>query len=218
MNDMFDPPQPVLLPYPSFFDTLAPLQIREEEDLGIHLPSTDQSSEDEEQFIDYSSEDEEQIFNFSTVNTSLQPPGIIIQPSEQEQNRQQLRKILESSMDEDSRIMSSSKSHDDFKFNSFSSSLDNDGENHREKHTLCHCNTNQHRNKVCITTAGIPSFNLNNPSDLAHVVPQMVSKETNRTATESINQSFYQPNNTDKNLQYINPTNSTEIFRIRSIP
>jgi hypothetical protein len=61
MNDMFDPPQPVLLPYPSFFNTLAPLQIREEEDLGIHLPSTDQSSEDEEQFIDYSSEDEEQI-------------------------------------------------------------------------------------------------------------------------------------------------------------
>jgi hypothetical protein len=121
-------------------------------------------------------------------------------------------------MDEDSHIMSSNKSHDDSKFNSFSSSLDNDGENHREKHILCHCNTNQHRNEVCITTAGIPSFNLNNPSDLAHVVVQMVSKETNRTATESINRSFYQPNNTDKNLQYINPTNSTEIFRIRSIP
>ena len=217
MNDMFDPPQPVLLPYPSFFDTLAPLQIREEE-LGIHLPSTDHFSEEEEQFIDYSSEDEEQIFDFSMVNTSLQPSGIIIQPSEQEQNRQQLRKILESSMDEDSRIMSSSKSHDDFKFNSFSSSLDNDGKNHREKHTLCHCNPNQHRNEVCITTAGIPSFNLNNPSDLAHVVAQMVTKETNRTATESINRSFYQPNNTDKNLQYINPTNSTEIFRITSIP
>ena len=118
--------------------------------------------------------------------------------------RQQLRKILESAMEEDSRIMSSSKSYDDFDLNSFSSSLDNDEENHREKHTLCHCNTNQYRNEVCITTAGIPSFNLNNPSDLAHIVAQMVSKETSRTATESINRSFRQPDNTNKKLQYIN--------------
>jgi hypothetical protein len=95
MNNMFDPPRPVLLPYSSFFDTLAPLQIREE-DLEIHLPITDYSSEDEEQLVDYSSEDEKQFFDFTMVNTSLQPPGIIIQPSEQEQNRQQLRKILES--------------------------------------------------------------------------------------------------------------------------
>jgi hypothetical protein len=188
MNDMFDPPQPVLLPYSSFFDTLAPLQIREE-DLGIHLPITD-----------YSSEDEEQFFDFTTVNTSLQPPGIIIQPSEQEQNRQQLRKILESAMEEDSRIMSSSKSHDDFNLNSFSSSLDNDEENHREKRTLCHCNTNPHRNKRCFTTVGIPLFNLNNPSDLAHIVAQMVSKETSHTATESINRSFRQPDNTNKKI------------------
>ena len=216
MNDMFDPPRPVLLPYSSFFDTLAPLQIREE-NLGIHLPITDYSSEDEEQLVDYSSEDEEQFFDFTTVNTSLQPPGIIIQPSEQEQNRQQLRKILESAMEEDSRIMSSSKSHDNFNLNSFSS-LDNDEENHRERHTLCHCNTNPHRNKRCFTTTGIPLFNLNNPSDLAHIVAQMVSKETSRTATESINRSFHQPDNTNKNLQYINPANLTEIIRIEATP
>ena len=99
MNDMFDPPQPVLLPYSSFFDTLAPLQIQEEE-LGTQIPITE-----------YPSDDEETFFDFSTVNTSLQPPGIIIQSSEQEQNRQMLREILESSMEDSSRIMSSSESH-----------------------------------------------------------------------------------------------------------
>ena len=122
-----------------------------------------------------------------------------------------LREILEPTMEDSSQIMSSSKSHDDFNFNSFSSSLNNDGENHREKHTLCHCNANPHHNKVCITT-------MNNPSDVVLAVAQMVSKESNRTATESLNRSISQSNNTNKNLQYINSTNLTEMFRIRSTP
>jgi len=194
MNDMFDPPQPVLLLYSSFFDTLAPLQIQEEE-LGTQIPITK-----------YPSDDEEIFFDFSTVNTSLQPPGIIIQSSEQEQNQQMLREILESSMEDSSCIMSSSESHGDFNFNFFSSSLDNNGENHREKHTLCHCNAYLHRNEGCYTTMGIPSFKLNSFSDLTLAGTQMVSKESYHTATESLNQSISQSNNTDKNLQYINST------------
>jgi len=65
---------------------------------------------------------------------------------------------------------------------------------------------------------GIPSFKLNSSSDLTLAGTQMVSKESYHTATESLNQSISQSNNTDKNLQYINSTNLTEIFRIRSTP
>jgi len=115
-------------------------------------------------------------------------------------------------------MMSSSESHDDFNFNSFSSSLDNNRENHREKHTLCHCNAYPHHNEGCYTMMGIPSFKLNSSSDLTLAGTQMVSKESYHTATESLNQSISQSNNTDKNLQYINSTNLTEIFRIRSTP
>ena len=71
-NNTFELPQPMMFPYSSPYDTLAPLQIREEE-LGTQIP-----------IIDYPSDDEKIFFDFSTVNTSLKPPGIIIQPSEQE--------------------------------------------------------------------------------------------------------------------------------------
>jgi len=65
---------------------------------------------------------------------------------------------------------------------------------------------------------GTLSFNPDSSSDLVLAVAQMVSMESYHTATEPINPSTSQINNSNENLQYINPTNLTEIFRIRSTP
>jgi hypothetical protein len=64
--------------------------------------TSEENSQSQISITDDFFEYEDQSFNFPTVNTFLQPPGIIIQPSEPNELRCRLRKILELPEEEES--------------------------------------------------------------------------------------------------------------------
>ena len=191
------------LPNSSIYDIPLPLQ----DDLS--------SWETHNPVIENSYEDEEQFFDFSTVNKSLQPQGIIIQPAKQEQNQQRLRKILEDPMINDSHHMPINGPHDKSTSISYPLSLVQDRDNNTRDKEI----SNSHQeNTRHLTTTGIPSFNDNSTRDSAFTVAPMLFTESYHTATRPANPAFNQSGNITEKLQYKNPTILSNNPRTRSPP
>ena len=156
---------------------------------------------------------EDQSFNFPMVNTFLQPPGIIIQPSETKENHSRLRKILELPEEEESdhkeifALPLEKKSGHNFENEgptliSNAISLMGSEDNSFEDKVN---DTTSHENTIHLTTEGISQYDSHLNSNLALIDAETALTTISHPELGSTNKSSRQfVNNTGK-FRYLNP-------------